>query len=81
MGMAFDHARHQEFAGRIEALGAVGCNSLGLRRDGHDALALDQHLAGKRRGAGAIPHHRPVDQQAHCFLRLEVVCSAPLRGV
>ena len=24
MGMAFDHARHEEFAGRIQALGAVG---------------------------------------------------------
>ena len=79
--MAFDHARHEEFAGRIQALGAVGCNILGLRSDGCDALAVDQHLAGKRLGAGAIPHHRPVDQKAHCFLRPEVVCSAPLRGV
>ena len=47
--MAFDHARHQELAGGIDALGAVGCDSLGLRRDGRDALILYQHFARKRR--------------------------------
>ena len=68
MRMAFDHARHEEFAGRVEALGAVGCNSLGLRCNCRDPFALDKHFAGKRRRAGAVPDHGTLDQQAHRLL-------------
>jgi hypothetical protein len=60
--LAFDHPRHQELANSVDTIRSVGGQRLGLRRDRGDPFALDQHLARKGRGAGAIPHHGAVNQ-------------------
>src|SRR6516225_1693624 len=65
--MAFDHAGHQELALGIDALGAVGGDVLRLRCDGGDAFAIDQNLARKRSGAGAVPYPGILDQQPHRY--------------
>jgi hypothetical protein len=62
MGVTFDHARHQELARCVDSIGSVGGQRLGLRRDRDNPFALDEHLARKGRGAGAIPHYGIVNQ-------------------
>ena len=69
MGMALDHARHQELSRRVEPLGAGGIGQrLGLRRHRRDPVVLDQHLAGKRRQRRCRP------RSSHC--RSAAACRA-----
>jgi hypothetical protein len=62
VGVAFDHPRHQELARSVDTIRSVGGQRLGLRGDRGDPFALDQDLARKGWGAGAIPHHGAVNQ-------------------
>ena len=63
--VALDQARHQRHAQRIDHVDAFG-RALGRTAlHGADAVALDQHLGGKRCGAGAVPELAIANQGRH----------------
>jgi hypothetical protein len=76
-----DHAGHEELAGGVDHLPALGRRE--RVADGGDLLAFDQHVGDGGRCAAAIEDAGAADQRSRCLVghRVESTGAGTIAGV